>query len=81
MDKEWESLLTKQITIHVGKIDFSELEQHLFAMAAKEEKVSKLSLVAQQPLGNGPPPPPPGSSPTPPGPPPPRPGHPAARVP
>ena len=77
VDKEWKALTAKPITLHVGKIDFTELEQHLFAMAAKEEEVSKLSPAAPQPLGNGPPPPPP-----PPGHgPPPPPGHLAARVP
>ena len=65
VDREWELLTSKPITLQVGKIDFTDLEEHLFAMVAEEERVSEVSSVGQLPLGNGPPPPPPGP-PTPP---------------
>ena len=64
VDKEWESLTAQPLTLHVGKIDFTDLEEHLLAMAAEKEKVAKLSPVAKLLPGNGlppPPPPPPGS--------------------
>ena len=82
VDKEWESLTAQPLTLHVGKIDFTDLEEHLLAMAAEKEKVAKLSPVAKLLPGNGlppPPPPPPGSHgvPAPPPPPPAPPGAPA----
>ena len=68
VDKEWEAIAGKPITLQVGQIDFTDLEEHFIALAEEEEeKASKMEPVAIQPLGNGPPPPPPG----PPGPPPP----------
>ena len=68
VDKEWEAIAGKPITLQVGQIDFTDLEEHFIALAEEEEeKASKAGPVIVQPLGNGPPPPPPG----PPGPPPP----------